>query len=128
LIAPRIAELPDLWRAEAERLRRYGGAQSARALRAAADDLERAFRVAEAETLSLAQAAGISGLTVDALAKRVRRGELTNAGRHGKPRLLAAELPRKGGVLRKSHLSSTDRARIARSVVDSHAPQEHNDD
>jgi hypothetical protein len=83
------------WRERAELLERYGARAAAEALRACASELEASVAIQDAEALTLAEAAVVSGYAVDSLARLIRTGKLRNIGRKRAPRVLAADLPRK---------------------------------
>jgi hypothetical protein len=87
--------LPELWRAEAEILRRRGAGPQADVLESCATELEEREQTRELERLSLEQAAAESGFSYSALQKMVAQGEITNVGRKGKPLVRRGELPRK---------------------------------
>ena len=80
-----VGLLAGTWRTEADRLRKYGAEQSALALEACAADLEAAELEYLLETLTLEQAADFVGVSYDTMSRRIRRGEVPNAGRKGKP-------------------------------------------
>ena len=83
------------WRERADLLERYGAREAAEALRACASDLEASVAMQEAEALTLAEAAEVSGYAVDSLARLIKTGKLRNVGRKRAPRVRAADLPRK---------------------------------
>jgi hypothetical protein len=56
-------------------------------------DIDRILEELSAESLTLAEAARRSGYTADHIARLVRNGTLTNAGRKHAPRVLSGELP-----------------------------------
>ena len=93
-----LAGLLARWRAECDVLRRRGATTQAEALESAAADLEAALTMAGAETVTLAEAARLSGYTPDTLGRMVRAGSLRNVGRPHAPRLRVADLPRKPHV------------------------------
>lgn len=77
--------LPALWRANANRMECYGPSPTAAALRAAADQLEAAFRADAQDSLTLAEAERESGYSRQHLARLVRQGALANIGRPRSP-------------------------------------------
>lgn len=86
--------LPHNWRQRAEQLRDWGGsAEVVRLWERAASELEQALQVAGSETLSLTEAARVSGLSAGYLGDLVRAGKLSNAGRKHAPRIRRADLP-----------------------------------
>lgn len=90
------AELPGTWRNRAAELRRWAAAESAAvALEQAAAELEAVLRAADAEELTLEQAAQESGYTPDHLRHLVAEGAVPNAGRRGRPRIRRRDLPRR---------------------------------
>ena len=67
-------DLPALWRERAAFLREYGDPNAARLWELAAIEFERAWQAFDLETLSLTEAARISGYTSDRLGTLVERG------------------------------------------------------
>lgn len=93
-----LIELGAKWRAEARDVRdRYGDDRLARICEVHALELERAATALGAEELTLDEAALASGYSTSHLRALIACGELRNAGRRGRPRLIRAELPRKRG-------------------------------
>lgn len=92
---PHVVDLPKLWRREAAELAKYGADGPARALTTAAAELEAALREDGAETLSLTEAATVSGYSADHLGRLIRGGALVNAGTARRPRIRRADLPRR---------------------------------
>jgi hypothetical protein len=93
---PRIpGDLPAQWPERAGFLHQYGDPDSARLWQIAAAELERALEALGEETLSLAEAARVSGYTADHLGGLVKRGIIPNAGRRGAPRIRRQDLPSK---------------------------------
>ncbi len=92
-----VAELPERWRVEAEGLRRRGLDTAARQAESYADDLEACLREQEGRTVSLTEAATLSGYSADHLGDLVRQGVIPNAGRKQAPRIRMADLPRRPG-------------------------------
>ena len=84
--------LVDSWRMEADRLRRYGAEGQATALESCAAELAAAEQEFLFETLTLEQAATASGVSYDVMSRKIRRGEIPNAGRKGKPLVRRADL------------------------------------
>lgn len=83
------------WRADAERLRRYGAEGEARAVEACAAALETALRAQAEELMSLTEAAHESGYAPDTLGRMIRDGRLANHGTRRRPRVRRADLPRR---------------------------------
>jgi hypothetical protein len=116
-------ELPSAWRDRAEVLRRYGAAEPATALEAAAAELEAALHADAAELLTLQEAALEGGYSVDHLGRLLRDHPALNAGSPGRPRIRRADLPTKPGHTPSdtkrfaSHLSTPSIDAIARSAI-----------
>ncbi len=85
------------WRRRAEGLREYGDERGALICAMHADQLEEAWREYELEPLSIEEAALESGYSASHLYHSVRDGDLPNAGRKGRPRVLRTHLPRRPG-------------------------------
>ena len=83
------------WRERASYLEQFGDPSTGRLWKLAAVELERSLQDVADETVSLAEAATISGYTIDHLGALIRRGKLANAGRPGAPRIRRADLPTK---------------------------------
>lgn len=88
-------DLPALWRERAAFLHQYGDPNSARLWQLAATELERAWQAFGEETLSLVDAARVSGYTADYLGSLIKQGKIPNAGRTGAPRIRRQDLPQK---------------------------------
>ncbi len=86
------ADLPTTWRERAAYLEQFGDPTSAKLWRLAAVELEQALKAHGAETLSLTEAAAISGYTADHLGSLIRQGKLPNAGRPNAPRIRGSPL------------------------------------
>lgn len=87
-------DLPAAWRERAQQLRDWGlDAQAARVWELAATELEQALRSTSDETLSLVEAARLSGYSPDHLGSLVREGKLHNSGRKNAPRIKRSDLP-----------------------------------
>lgn len=83
------------WQEECAVLRGRGATAQADVLEGAAADVEATLTMVEAEAVTLAEAARLSGYTADALGRMVRTGALRNLGRPHAPRVRVADLPRK---------------------------------
>ncbi len=96
---PIPGDLPNAWRARATLLRQHGAGDVARTWELAADEIEEAWATLGEDTLSLVDAARISGYCADHLGHLVKTGKIPNAGRTGAPRIRRADLPmkKKGG-------------------------------
>jgi hypothetical protein len=82
------------WRADADRMRRYGHEATATVCELHARQVEAAMAAMEAEALTLVEAAEESGLSADHLGRLLRTGAIPNAGRKGAPRIRRGDLPR----------------------------------
>src|SRR3954467_4319087 len=87
--------LPSEWRDRAQYLRDYGDSNTARLWELAANELEVALSAHGQETLTLVQAAKLSGFTADHLSASIKKGRIPNAGRDGPPRIRRSDLPMK---------------------------------
>jgi hypothetical protein len=95
---PRMAELPDRYRALAGVLRHFGAAEGpAQALEVVAQEIDAALVREQEELLSLSRAAKESGYSADHLSRLVREGKIPNAGRRNKPLIRRRNLPQKPG-------------------------------
>jgi hypothetical protein len=96
-------DLPAEWRKRADTLREYGDPNVARVWDLAATELAKALATHGEETLSLVEAARVSGYTADHLGLLVKKGTIPNANPQGSPRIRRADLPVKspGGPGRK---------------------------
>lgn len=91
------AGLAERWRGEAALARRIGADAAATVLDKCASELDAARREEQLRTVTLREAAALSGYSYSALEKGVRMGRLPNAGTKHRPRLRVGDLPRKGG-------------------------------
>jgi len=87
------ASLLIAWRERAAYLEQFGDPTSARLWRLAALELEHALKALGDETLTLVEAAAVSGYSADHLGHLVRNGTITNYGRKNAPRVRRADLP-----------------------------------
>lgn len=97
-IAEYLRTLATSWRASAAQLRRYGAEAQAVTLESAADDVLQALASADDAVLTLDAAAYESGYSAEHLGRLVREGRVPNAGRRGRPRIRAADLPPRARV------------------------------
>lgn len=97
-----IHELPTVWRDRADDIRPYAPA-AAQAFEDAAAELEPILREMALEALTLGQAAEESGYSAEYLGRKVRSGDIANAGKPGAPRIRRADLPRKPGHRRNGN-------------------------
>ncbi len=88
-------DLPALWKARAATLSTYGDPNSARLWNIAANELERAMESSAAETLTVADAARISGYSAAYIGSLIKREKIPNAGRTHAPRIRRQDLPPK---------------------------------
>src|SRR6478752_10657692 len=77
---------PSTWRERAQFLREYGDSNTAKLWELAARELEAGLTAHGEETLTLVQAAKLSGFTADHLSASIKKGRIPNAGRVGAPR------------------------------------------
>ena len=88
-------DLPARWRQRADFLNEYGDPNSARLWLTAVVELERALEAFGEETLTLTEAARVSGFSPGYLGSLVKAGKIANAGRTNAPRIRRADLPTK---------------------------------
>ena len=87
------ATLAREWAATATQLKRFGAAEIAKAVEECARQLRDALDSEGDSLLSLAEAAAISGYSVDHLSRLIRSGVIPNRGRKGKPSIARKDLP-----------------------------------
>ncbi|MHC4088863.1 MAG: hypothetical protein ACYSVY_01035 [Planctomycetota bacterium] len=90
-----LGDLLTLWRQRADYLNQFGDPNSARLWMLAAAELEEELEVFGDQTLTLTEAARVSGFTAGYLGLLVKQKKLPNAGRTGAPRIRRADLPMK---------------------------------
>jgi hypothetical protein len=90
-----LRKLPDRWRSDAEVLRRCGHGRTADLCDLHAQELERAVRAHEMETLTIGEATVESGYSKSHLYTLLSEGSLANVGTKGAPRVMRRDLPRK---------------------------------
>ena len=90
---PSPGDLPTTWRERAQFLSDYGDPNSARLWQFAAAELDEALRTLGEETLTLVEAAGVSGYTSDHLGSLIRGGKIPNYGRKHAPRVRRSDVP-----------------------------------
>lgn len=86
------SQLANRWRAAAADLRRYGAEGEATALEACAAELEAEEREHLFEELTVQQAADELGVSYETIGRRLRRGDVPNAGEKNKPRVRRVDL------------------------------------
>ncbi|HEU4700537.1 MAG TPA: helix-turn-helix domain-containing protein [Gemmatimonadales bacterium] len=100
---------------------KYGDEQKATMLLTVARKFREILSESGEETLSITQAADISGYDAGHLRKLVQSGKIPNAGRKGKPKIRRRDLPTKPGhsptVAPSPYLGCASREVIARSIV-----------
>lgn len=90
----RLAEFVSRWEQRAEEYRRIGvAADAARVVGELLCDLRNASDSAEAELLTLRQAAKQCGYSEEHIGRLVREGRIPNGGRRGSPRVRVGDLP-----------------------------------
>jgi hypothetical protein len=116
-----VLVLQEEWRNEAATLRKRGDVRGAELLLGVADELRRRLSIAGDETLTLVEAAAISGYHPAHVGRLVRTGKLANYGRRHAPRVRRADLPLKRRLLTvdggMDHDVQVSREQIARSIV-----------
>lgn len=86
------AALTERWRTQATELRLYGAVGQATALEACADQLEATERVYLFEELTVQEAADELGVSYETIGRRLRRGDVLNAGEKNRPRVRRIDL------------------------------------
>jgi hypothetical protein len=122
-----LGDLPATWRERAQTLRTFGDPNSARLWEIAAVELEGAQAVFAAETLSLTEAARLSGYTPDHLGRLIKSGKIVNAGRTNAPRIRRQDVPppkRPGGRGRPAIRKSVPSSDAIRSIAQTHIKEE----
>lgn len=104
------------WRADADRLRRYGHEPAAAVCELHARQVEAAMAAFDSEVLTLVEAAEESGLSADHLGRLLRTGTIPNSGRKGAPRIRRSDLPRSPRRLSSGGLSEYDPITDARAL------------
>ena len=102
-----LEDLAGRWRTDAERFQSLGQDAPARMSQAHAEELESTLREWQMEALTLEAAATETGYSRSALERQIQRGDLTNAGSKGAPRVLRRDLPQKPSHSRP-HVSTPD--------------------
>jgi hypothetical protein len=87
-----LRDLANRWREEADRYERDGVPGHAALLRRVADDFTQAFDRWFLQELTLEQAAAELGRSYDTVQRKIRSGELPNAGRKGRPLVRRCDL------------------------------------
>lgn len=110
------------WRAEQLRFERLGVlADGGKLIGQLLDEVENATIAEAEEILSLAEAAGETGYSANHLARLLREGRISNAGRPHAPRIRRSDLPKKPPPLRsarpKVHLLGVGPGQVARAIV-----------
>ena len=90
---PSPGDLPKTWRERAQFLTDFGDPNTARLWQLAAAELDEALRTLGEETLTLVEAAAVSGYTSDHLGSLIRHGKIPSYGRTNAPRIRRADLP-----------------------------------
>ena len=117
-LAARVQALTASWRESAVQLRRYGAEAQAVTLESAADDVLEALAGVDDALLTLDEAARESGYSAEHLGRLVRKGRLPNAGRRGRPRIRAADLPKRAlAPIAEGASASYDPVADARSLA-----------
>lgn len=88
----RPADLITAWNARADLLHEFGDPNSARIWRIAASELASALASFGAETLTLAEAAQVSGYSRDYIRQQIAAKKIPNAGKKHAPRVRRGDL------------------------------------
>jgi hypothetical protein len=108
------------WRREADRMEARGLDQPGKLIRSLADQLAAVLQHEGSAILSLREASAESGYSEGHLGRKVRAGEIPNAGRPGAPRIRRCDVPKKPGRLTKLRAPSRldeSKAAIVRSIA-----------
>ena len=106
------------WTTEADAMQRRGVMVNGAGLLAEVLADFKTVQASQAQAvLSLPEAASRSGYTAEHLGRMVREGRISNAGRKGAPRILAADLPRKPPALVPSGSQTYDPSADARTLL-----------
>ena len=118
LLMKSVLNLARKWREEALPLEeRYIDPRVAELFRLHARELEEAVQDAEEEVLTIGEAAGTSGNSVDHIRHLVAEGKIPNIGVRGSPRVRRGDLPLKSGP--RGRTTGCDAAATARSILQS---------
>ena len=90
---------------------------AARAFEEAAAELQQAIEETDGGLVNLADASRLSGFAQDSLGRMIRQGRLQNRGRHGAPRILLADLPKKARTIAPQHPEPYDVDADARALL-----------
>jgi len=112
-----VLALARQWRGHAAAFREFGAVPQALVLEKCAEELEQSVSEWQSESLSLTEAAEVSGYSADHLGRLVREGKLQNRGRPGAPRVARGDLPVKSGARQESIALSRSRGQISRTAV-----------
>ena len=113
---PRLNDLASAWKERAAQLAAYAP-PAAEAFREAARELDEAIAALDGETLTLRDAAHISGFSADHLGRLVREGKIPNVGRAHAPRVRRSDLPRKSPRLSSASDAGYDADADVRSLL-----------
>lgn len=114
-----ISGLSEAWRERADQFQEHRADGVAFTYRKCAEELEAEMRISNLRTVSLKEAAEITGYNADHLRRMVREGRLPNVGETGSLRFCIRDLPRKpssaGG---RGPSSARSASEIIREVVE----------
>ena len=118
-IAGRVhpADLASEWRSKAQLFRAHAEESLALAYEICASELEEVLGRQDGRTLTLKQAAQLSGYSADHLGLLVREGKIPNAGRLGAPLIACRDLPRKPDMVSDTETGHLSRTQIVRSAI-----------
>lgn len=86
------SQLPNRWRTIAEEFRRYGVELQATTLETCAAELESEEREYFLEELTVQEAAAEMDTSYETMGRRLRRGDIPNAGQKNRPRVRRIDL------------------------------------
>lgn len=92
-LAELMTDLLGRWERDEARLRELGQTQLADFSKCCQTELREWWREFQLEELTLEEAAAYSGLSYDALRKKVATGKIPNEGVKGRPRIRRGDLP-----------------------------------
>jgi hypothetical protein len=112
-------DLPAIWRARADDLRRYGAEGPARTLETVAQELEDSLESQSERLLTVTEAATLAGRHRDTIGTAISDGRLANRGTKNRPLVRSGELierfPRRAVV--QQHNSTYDAGTDARALL-----------
>lgn len=110
-----MVDLPAQWRETASQVERFAPAVAI-AFRECAVALEHELAAADNATMTLTEAAIASGLSKDHIRHQLASGSLPNAGKKGRPRVRAGDLPRKAARRQSGYDPRADALRLVKPL------------